>query len=312
MMDMKTLKMLLGLCIAIGAISLIMLIAHPRRVNCNSESEEEMEIVTDIRFDMLSEAKLFVNGTEIENKYGTYLDVDSGEAFIPFTTVLSALDVDLFWNSIDWAFFEIGNVSFEIGTNDKILSMRYGEHNFIENCRAVSKDDELMICHTDVADMLEYLLHAEVSVDTEKSEVYIDEFDAESQNCFKKGTLLINGEKIDTFSDVLIDINYDFAVIPFVEVAEHLGATFEFEVPDKIILKYGSKNYYIYGTSIVCDDGFDEEEAPGGYGKYGYYRAIGRDFLIDTNYIKQFFGKVMHTSIIVDCDSMTVKLTQTD
>lgn len=35
------------------------------------------------------------------------VDADSGEAFIPFTTVLSALDVGLFWNSIDCAFFEI-------------------------------------------------------------------------------------------------------------------------------------------------------------------------------------------------------------
>lgn len=85
--------------------------------------------------------------------------------------------------------------------------------------------------------MLEYLLHAEVRVDTEKSEVFIDEFDAGIQNCFEKGSLLINDEKVDTFSDTLIDVNYGFAVIPFVEVSEYLGAACEWMAPGELVLK---------------------------------------------------------------------------
>lgn len=274
-----------------------------------SEPQGVADNIADVRLDMLSKAKLFVNGTEIETEYGAYMDVDSGETFIPLTTVLSTLGVDLFWNSRDWAFFNIGDISFHIGTNDKIIKMNDGKHNFIDGCRAESKDNELMICHTDVADMLEYMFYAEVNVDTSKCEIYIDEFDAGTQNCFKTALLLINDEKIDIYGDVLIDVNHGFAVIPFVEVAEYLGATCDWKAPQELVLKYENKNYYFCGMSIDGDD-FEQLEAPGGYGKHGYYKTIGKDFLIDTNYIKLFFSKVMHTNVIVDCDSMTVKFTQ--
>lgn len=211
-----------------------------------------------------NEARLIVNGEDITKDHYLDIDVEKKIAQIPIVAILKELGV-----SVE------ETVTYTADTNFRVHSI-YTEFNgyTFAFCSAESnyglkapdwlhspvrkiKNKELIVDHVSVSALLYYIWEAEITVDYEKKEVYVDSIELPVDEELLKNTnaqLIVNGNDITEGNYAYIDYEKENTVLPVTTVLKALGAKIEwYPLGEHAGIGRSRVYFYLNGKGIYFD-----------------------------------------------------------